>query len=56
MIKRYKQEFEEMYERIIGDRESPFQVISEYLPNFEDEGIGAIGISHYLGEYISQRE
>ena len=56
MINRYTQEFEEMYERIIGNRESPSQVINEYISNFGNEGVGVIGISHYLGEYISKRE
>jgi hypothetical protein len=56
MIKKYANEFEEMYEKIFTKKKSPLNVIGEYVPTFEDEGIGTIGIAHYLGEYISKRE
>ena len=55
MIEKYSFEFEEMHERILIKKESPLDVIREYVPAFEYEGIGAIGIVHYLGKYIKQR-
>ena len=55
MLNRYENEFERMYEEIRNKR-NPLEVIKEHLHLFESEGIGAIGIAHYLGEFILKRK
>ncbi len=55
MLDKYANEFKRMHEEI-RKRRNPLEVIKEHLHLFESEGIGAIGIAHYLGEYISKRK
>ncbi len=55
MLDRYENEFERMYEEI-RKRRNPLEVIKENLHLFESEGIGAIGIAHYLGKHILKRK
>jgi len=55
MLKKYCLEFEEMH-REIKNGARALEVISKRLPLFEDEGIGAIGIVNYLGQYVRQKE
>lgn len=55
MLNKYNNEFEEMRQRIIGDRERPLDVVKDYLPFFEEDGIGTLGIMSYLSEYVRER-
>ena len=65
MIIKHKKEFEEMYQRVIKEkllditedkeRERFLDIAKDYAPIFRKEGIGPLGIAHYLAEYISKR-
>ena len=52
MIHKYPHIFEKMFDKIFIKQEPSLDVIKEHMPTFEKEGIGLIGIYHYIGEYI----
>ena len=53
MLEKYFNEFKDMYQRMING-EKPLEVIRDYSQLFEEEGIGAPGIAHYLTKYAEQ--
>ncbi len=67
MITKHKKEFEEMYQRVIKEkerllditenkeREMLLDIAKDYTSLFRKEGIGPLGIVHYLADYISKR-
>jgi hypothetical protein len=55
MIDKYKDKFEEMYEKM-NKGEEPVKVLNEYMNFFENENMGAIGIAYYLSEYIKKNK
>ena len=56
MLDKYKHEFEDMHQRIIKEKENPFDVINDHSHILKQEEIGMLGIIPYLSEYIRKRD
>ena len=54
MIDKYEDKFKEMYNKVIQGQ-NPLKVIGEYVPFFEKEGIGHLGLVSCFNEYIEKR-
>jgi len=51
MINKYCNEFGKMYKRF-KDGESLLEIANDYLPIFDKEGLGILGIISYLEKYL----
>jgi hypothetical protein len=55
MFNKYPIEFEEMYKRIVVDKEAAHEVIGDYENIMNEEKIGIVNMTLYLGKYVVQR-
>jgi hypothetical protein len=55
MFNKYPTEFEEMYKRIVVDKEAAHEVIVDYGNIMDEEKIGIMNMTLYLGKYMAQR-
>lgn len=51
MLNKYKTEFEQMRDRV-EQNENPLKVVNDYDHIFEKEGVGPLGVIHYLSRFI----
>jgi hypothetical protein len=48
---KYQKQFEEMHERVVKG-EGILKVIGDYVPFFEKEGVGHLGLVRHFREYL----
>lgn len=55
MLEKYNSKFKEMHEEITTSKRDPIEVIRKHFSLFREEGIGILGILHYLEKYINEK-
>ncbi|MCL5018200.1 MAG: hypothetical protein M1416_00320 [Candidatus Pacearchaeota archaeon] len=54
MFNKYPAEFEEMFQRLVVEKEDLHNIIQDYKSLMKKEDINTIGLMHHLGNYIDK--
>jgi len=52
---KYKQEIEQMYQKIMEGNKEPLEVIKEHEHIMKEEGIGRLRMFYHIGEHIKAK-